>query len=147
VLVDLAVGYFHYPDGILAHDDLIVRQFRNYSPAVSKFGIETPAGPREHQLPSASSSFPIKCFQVQFNANVLSVNRQKWIETMRDLVASLNSQLLAAAALRCVVEEPTGLVIAQDRELLGAWRLCCGRDPRSNSCSTRSRKTIKSLIA
>ena len=35
-----------------------------------------------------------------FNATVLSVNRQKWIETMRDLVASLNSQLLAAAAVR-----------------------------------------------
>ena len=33
-------------------------------------------------------------------------------------MASLNSQLLAAAALRCIVEEPTGLVIAQDRELL-----------------------------
>ena len=56
--------------------------------------------------------------KTQFNANVLSVNRQKWIETTRDLVASFNSQLLAAAALRCIVEEPTGLVIAQDRELL-----------------------------
>ena len=38
--------------------------------------------------------------RTQFNANVLSVNRQKWIETIRDLVASLNSQLLAAAAVR-----------------------------------------------
>lgn len=38
--------------------------------------------------------------KTQFNANMLSVNRQKWIETMRDLVASLNSQLLAAAAVR-----------------------------------------------
>jgi hypothetical protein len=56
--------------------------------------------------------------KTQFNANVLSVNRQKWIETTRDLVASLNSQLLAAAALRCIVEEPTGRVIAQPGELL-----------------------------
>ena len=56
--------------------------------------------------------------KTQFNANVLSVNRQKWIETMRDLVASLNSQLLAAAAVRHLVEEPTGVVIARDRELL-----------------------------
>ncbi len=37
---------------------------------------------------------------------------------MRDCVASLNSQLLAAAAVRCVVEKPTGAVIARDRELL-----------------------------
>ena len=56
--------------------------------------------------------------KTQFNANVLSVNRQKWIETMRDLVASLNSQLLAAAAVRHLIEAPTGLVIARDPELL-----------------------------
>jgi hypothetical protein len=56
--------------------------------------------------------------KTQFNANVLSVNRQKWIETMRDLVASLNSQLLAAAAVRHLVEEPTSVVIARDPELL-----------------------------
>ena len=56
--------------------------------------------------------------KTQFNANVLSVNRQKWIETMRDLVASLNAQLLVAAAVRHVVEQPTGVVIARDRELL-----------------------------
>lgn len=37
---------------------------------------------------------------------------------MRDLVASLHSQLLAGAAVRHIVEEPTGVVIAQDRELL-----------------------------
>jgi hypothetical protein len=55
----------------------------------------------------------------EFRANVLSVNRQKWIETMRDLVASLHSQLIAAAAVRQLVGEPTGVVIAQDRELLG----------------------------
>ena len=49
---------------------------------------------------------------------MLSVNRQKWIETMRDLVASLNAQLIAAAAVRRIVEEPTGVVIARDPELL-----------------------------
>ena len=46
--------------------------------------------------------------KIEFKANVLSVNRQKWIESMRDLVASLNSQLLIAAALRQTLEEPTG---------------------------------------
>lgn len=55
--------------------------------------------------------------RIQFKANVLSVNRQKWIETLRDLVASLNSQFLAAAAIRPTVEEPTGIVIARDPEL------------------------------
>ena len=53
----------------------------------------------------------------EFRTNVLSVNRQKWIDTMRDLVASLNSQLLIAAALRQTVAEPTGLIIARDPEL------------------------------
>ena len=56
--------------------------------------------------------------RIEFKANVLSVNRQKWIESMRDLVASLNSQLLIAAALRQTLEEPTGIVIARDSELL-----------------------------
>lgn len=53
----------------------------------------------------------------EFRANVLSVNRQKWIDTMRDLVASLTSQLLIAAAFRQTLEEPTGLIIARDPEL------------------------------
>ena len=56
--------------------------------------------------------------RIEFKANVLSVNRHKWIETMRDLVASLNSQLLIAAALRQTLEEPTGIVITRDSELL-----------------------------
>ena len=55
--------------------------------------------------------------KIEFKANVLSVNRQKWIETMCDLVASLNSQLLTTAAIRHTVEEPTGTVIARDPEL------------------------------
>ena len=53
----------------------------------------------------------------EFRTNVLSVNRQKWIDTMRDLVASLTSQLLIAAALRQTMEEPTGILIARDPEL------------------------------
>jgi len=53
----------------------------------------------------------------EFKTNVLSVNRQNWIDTMRDLVASLNSQLLIAAALRQTVAEPTGLIIVRDPEL------------------------------
>jgi hypothetical protein len=55
--------------------------------------------------------------KIEFKANVLSVNRQKWIETMCDLVASLSSQLVATAAIRHTVEEPTGTVIARDPEL------------------------------
>jgi hypothetical protein len=54
---------------------------------------------------------------LRFKTNVLSVNRQKWIETLRDLVSSLNSQLLAAAAVRQSVEEPAGIIIARDPEL------------------------------
>ena len=53
----------------------------------------------------------------EFKVNVLSVNRQKWVETMRDLVASLNSQLLTTAAVRHTLQEPTGLVMARDPEL------------------------------
>ena len=53
----------------------------------------------------------------EFKTNVLSVNRQKWIDTMRDLVASLNSQLLIAAALRQTMDEPSGILIARDPEL------------------------------
>lgn len=55
--------------------------------------------------------------RIQFKANVLSANRQKWIETMCDLMASLNSQFLAAAAMRHTVEEPTSIAIARDPEL------------------------------
>jgi hypothetical protein len=53
----------------------------------------------------------------EFKTNVLSVNRQKWIDTMRDLVASLTSQLLIAAALRQTMNEPSGVLIAKDPEL------------------------------
>lgn len=66
----------------------------------------------------AGAFVSVRVAKTQFNANVLSGNRQKWIETIRDLVASLNSQLFAAAAVRRVVEEPTGVVIARDPELL-----------------------------
>lgn len=55
--------------------------------------------------------------KIKFKASVLSVNRQKWVETMCDLVASLNSQLLTTAAIRHTLEEPTGTVIARDPEL------------------------------
>ncbi|WP_414474366.1 hypothetical protein [Microvirga sp. M2] len=55
--------------------------------------------------------------KIEFKANVLSVNRQRWIETMCDLVANLNSQLLTTAAVRHTVEEPIGTVIARDPEL------------------------------
>jgi hypothetical protein len=56
--------------------------------------------------------------RTQFKANVLSVNRQKWIETMRDLIASLVAQLQTTAAVRRTVDEPASEVIARDPELL-----------------------------
>ena len=36
----------------------------------------------------------------QFNATVLSANRQKWIETLRDLLAELSSLLVAALVVK-----------------------------------------------
>ena len=66
----------------------------------------------------ASAFVTTRVAKTEFNARVLSANRQKWVETMRDLVSSLNSQLLVAAAVRRVVEEPSGVVIARDPELL-----------------------------
>ncbi len=54
---------------------------------------------------------------LQFKTNVLSVNRQKWIEALRDLVSSLNSQLLTAAVMRQSLEEPAHIVIARDPDL------------------------------
>ncbi len=55
--------------------------------------------------------------RIQFKANVLSVNRQKWIETLRNLVASLNSQFLAVGMLRQTVGEPAAIVVARDPEM------------------------------
>jgi hypothetical protein len=54
---------------------------------------------------------------IEFKANVLSVNRQKWIEALRDLVASLNSQIITTAAVRYTVEELPSVVIARDPEM------------------------------
>src|SRR4029450_6123223 len=36
----------------------------------------------------------------QFNATVLSANRQKWIETLRDMLAELISLLIAAVVVK-----------------------------------------------
>ena len=36
----------------------------------------------------------------QFNATVLSANRQKWIETLRDMIAELTSLLVAALVVK-----------------------------------------------
>jgi len=54
---------------------------------------------------------------MQFKMNVLSVNRHKWIETLRDLVSVLNAQLLTAAVIRQNLEEPANLLIGRDPEL------------------------------
>jgi hypothetical protein len=56
--------------------------------------------------------------QTEFKANVLSANRHKWIDTMRDLVASLNSQLLTAVPVRQSLDGAPGMLVAKDPELL-----------------------------
>lgn len=42
----------------------------------------------------------LKVSRRQFSANVLSANRQKWIETLRDMVAELISLLAAALVIK-----------------------------------------------
>jgi hypothetical protein len=57
----------------------------------------------------------------QFNANVLSANRQKWIEALRDLLAELISLLVAALVVKSRLKEKwdKGLgAIAADPEML-----------------------------
>ena len=81
---------------------------------------------------------------LQFKANVLSVNRQKWIETLRDLVSGLNSQLLTAAVVRQSVEEPTELLIARDPELFRRVEGLIRTAARSNSCSIRWNRNTSS---
>ena len=54
----------------------------------------------------------------QFRANVLSVNRQKWIETLRDAVASMVAQLRSATTVRQTLNHPTIALIAADSTLL-----------------------------
>ena len=52
---------------------------------------------------AASIIGPIVTLRVarrQFNANVLSTNRQKWIETLRDMVAELISLIVSALVIR-----------------------------------------------
>lgn len=52
---------------------------------------------------AASVVGPIVTLRVarrQFNANVLSTNRQKWIETLRDMVAELISLIVSALVIR-----------------------------------------------
>ncbi len=52
---------------------------------------------------AASIAGPIVTLRVarrQFNANVLSTNRQKWIETLRDMVAELISLIVSALVIR-----------------------------------------------
>ena len=54
----------------------------------------------------------------QFKANVLSVNRQRWIETLRDSVASLTSQFAVAASLKVASDVKTLSLIVADAGLL-----------------------------
>ena len=42
----------------------------------------------------------LRAAKTQFNASVISANRQRWIEAFRDLVASFLSQLYAASLVR-----------------------------------------------
>jgi hypothetical protein len=72
----------------------------------------------------ASVAGPIVTLTVarrQFNANVLSANRQKWIETLRDMLAELISLLVAALVIKADWKEKWDHgrgVIAKNPELL-----------------------------
>ena len=69
----------------------------------------------------ASVAGPIVTLRVgrqQFRANVLSVNRQRWIENFRDGIASLVSQLHAASNLRAAMSPLPLATFANDASLL-----------------------------
>jgi len=70
----------------------------------------------------------------QFNANVLSANRQKWIETLRDMLAELISLLVAAMVIksdwkdkwdqgRGVIARNPELLDKLERIVLVQWRI------------------------
>jgi hypothetical protein len=61
----------------------------------------------------------MKTARSQINANVLSTNRAKWIETMRELISSTISQLTGYMILRAHLHERTPAIIATTPELLG----------------------------
>ena len=70
----------------------------------------------------ASVAGPIVTLRVarqQFRANVLSVNRQRWIENLREALASLVSQLIVAASLKQALKLPDRNAVAADSALLG----------------------------
>ena len=70
----------------------------------------------------------------QFNANVLSANRQKWIETFRDLLAELISLLVAVLIVKTgwkdqwnkglgpITSDPT-LLSKLERIVLVQWKI------------------------
>ena len=69
----------------------------------------------------ASIAGPIVTLRVgrqQFRANVLSVNRQKWIETLRDGLADLVGQLQAASSFRHAVPLPSFTTFGSDPLIL-----------------------------
>ncbi len=61
----------------------------------------------------------VKTAKSQINANVISTNRAKWIETMRDLIASTISQMTAYMILRAHLDEQGPRDVVTSAELLG----------------------------
>ncbi len=69
----------------------------------------------------ASVAGPVVTLRVgrqQFRANVLSVNRQRWIETLRDALADLVGQLQAASSIRQATPLPSFASIGSDPVIL-----------------------------
>jgi hypothetical protein len=72
--------------------------------------------------------------RLQFNANVLSTNRQKWIEALRDMLAELISLLVAVVVyksswkdrwdqrLNTIAENPE-LLLKLERIVLVQWKI------------------------
>jgi hypothetical protein len=70
----------------------------------------------------------------QFNANVLSANRQKWIETFRDLLAELISLLIAVLVVKSewkgqwnkglgLITSDPNLLLKLERIVLVQWKI------------------------
>jgi hypothetical protein len=61
----------------------------------------------------------LKTAKSQINASVISANRARWIETVRDLIASMVSQLTAYMILQAQLHETQPALVATSPELLG----------------------------
>ncbi len=60
----------------------------------------------------------LRMARAQIRATVVSSNRQRWIETLRDLIAAFCAQVIAAAPVRAQILGEAGILQTTDPELL-----------------------------